>query len=248
MWADRLLMAAPFIESWNSEVGWKNALRRAEMPAADGLIAAKWLSCCYKLQLPCAHCTSALVSRLSTFYPVFCTVDVAFAPDVGDRLSAVLSHIATCHRFTFLVFDLAGPAASGRSEQCGLGGHGFFCALLLDLGEIGYDDLCHHRNAVPVSESVAGVEAAVSLQLNPGQLAEAEVLAGRGLLTIALAAVAEQRRALRNQEDTGPCNIAGYVDHGVLELSARVPRRSASRLDPAEGRVRDRTIELAERS
>jgi len=101
-------MAAPFIESWNREVGWKNALRRAEMPAADGLIAAKWLSCCYKLQLPCAHWTSALVSRLSTFYPVFCTVDVAFAPDVGDRLSAVLSHIATCHRFTFLVFDIAG--------------------------------------------------------------------------------------------------------------------------------------------
>jgi hypothetical protein len=110
MWAERLLMAAPFIESWNREVGWKNALRRAEMPAADGLIAGKWLSCCYKLQLPCAHCTSALVSRLSTVHSMFCTIDVPLAPDVDDCLSAVLSHIATCHRFTFLVFDLAGPS------------------------------------------------------------------------------------------------------------------------------------------
>src|SRR5580700_11341259 len=166
---------------------------------------------------------------------------------------------ATASVQSFLISQLAiaspfwsstspGLAASGRGEQCGLGGHGFFCALLLDLGEIGNDDLCHHRNAVPVSESVAGVEAAVSLQLNPGQLAEAEVLAGRGLLKAALSAVAEGRRSLRNQEDTGPCNVAGYVDHGILELSARVPRRSAGRLDPAEGRVRDRAIELAERS
>jgi hypothetical protein len=47
------------------------------------------------------------------------------------------------HAFLMLICGsclLAFPAASGRGEQCGLGGHGFFCALLLDLGEIGNDD------------------------------------------------------------------------------------------------------------
>jgi hypothetical protein len=72
--------------------------------------------------------------------------------------------------FSFLVFDLAGGLPSGRGEQCGLGGHSFFCALLLDLGEVGQDNLCRDRNAVPVPERAAGVEAAVGLQLNPGQL------------------------------------------------------------------------------
>jgi hypothetical protein len=78
------------------------------LPTADGFIAEKRFSCRYKLQFPCVHCASAFVSRVSKYYHMFCAIDVAPAPYVGDRLCAVLGHVATCHRFTFLVFDFAG--------------------------------------------------------------------------------------------------------------------------------------------
>jgi hypothetical protein len=119
------------------------------LPTADGFMAEKRFSCRYTLLFPCVHCASAFVSRVSKYYSVFCAIDVAPAPYVGDRLCAVLGHVATCHRFTFLVFDFAGVCFGrcdanvsvrprgqekfgtkaevknvNRDEQCDLGGHG----------------------------------------------------------------------------------------------------------------------------
>jgi hypothetical protein len=87
-------------------------------------------------------------------------------------------------------------------------GQGTFGTGLLDICEVGQDNLCHDGNALPVCESGACMNAAVALEFDPGQFPEADGFGRRRLQKVALPAVAEGRKALRNHIDAEYSNSA----------------------------------------